>query len=110
VRGYLGGGRGVVYDPGWMNAYFKPQGYLENFKSYHENLETERMKRASRDGNYTTGGSFVEAIGEEPSVAPWYRMVNEWVLLNQVTVYSGWYSSLIIFCIILAGILVGVHR
>jgi hypothetical protein len=37
-------------------------------------------------------------------------MVNEWVLLNQVTVYSGWYSSLIIFCIILAGILVGVQR
>ena len=110
VRAYFNGSKGIAYDPGWMSAYFQPAGYFDSFKAYHESLEAERMRRAKADKVFTADGSYVDVIGEEPRVPSWYRVVNEWVFWNQITVNSEWFSSLIIFCIILAGILVGVQR
>lgn len=110
VRAFFNGSKGIAYDPGWMNAYFKPAGYLESFNAYHEKLEAERMRCAKANKVFSAEGSYVDVVGEEPRVALWYRVVNEWVFWNQITVNSEWFSSLVIFCIILAGILVGVQR
>jgi len=110
---------GATYDPGWLAAHFAPPGYQAAWNEWYKAVACDRhaFLRASRE-EARRGGSCDRprspgepdwSIAPPPSPPAAFVLLNDFVVFNQALAVASWLSGLIIFCIILAGILVGVQ-
>ena len=91
----------VSYDPAWLRAYAQPAGYMEAHERFYEDSKAARESLAE--------GGAGHYIPPPPRAASWQRAFNDWVVANQLVANNGYFSALIIFCIVFAGVLVGVQ-